>query len=79
MSACLVVSCDRNHYTSVTLYAVHMLYALWSTVSDNVLTTIRISKEVRDDLAKLGSKNETYDTIIRRLLNEKRVEQGSTI
>jgi hypothetical protein len=32
------------------------------------LTTIRISRELRDDLADLGSKRETYETIIRRLL-----------
>jgi hypothetical protein len=38
-------------------------------VSDNALTTIRISKTLRDELAELGSKKETYETIIRRLID----------
>jgi hypothetical protein len=31
-------------------------------------TTIQVSKRLRDELAKLGSKHDTYETIIRRLL-----------
>jgi Arc/MetJ family transcription regulator len=34
------------------------------------LTTIRISKELRDDIAGLGSKKETYEMILRRLVTE---------
>lgn len=32
------------------------------------ITTIQITKATRDELKKLGIKGETYDTIIRRLL-----------
>lgn len=34
---------------------------------DNI-TTIQIRKSTRDELKKLGIKGETYDTVIRRLL-----------
>jgi predicted CopG family antitoxin len=34
-------------------------------------TTIQISKRLRDELAKHGSKDDTFDTIIRRLLERK--------
>jgi len=33
------------------------------------ITTIQISKATRDELKKLGKKGETYDAIIRQLLN----------
>jgi len=33
-------------------------------------TMIRISKEVRDMLKGIGKKGETYDDVIRRLINE---------
>jgi len=33
-----------------------------------IFTTIKITKEVRDDLAKLGAKDDTFNTIIRRLI-----------
>jgi len=33
------------------------------------LTTIRIRKETRDKLQALGKKGETYDKIIRKLMN----------
>lgn len=33
-------------------------------------TTISISEELRNKLAKLGSKDDTFDTIITRLLGE---------
>lgn len=32
------------------------------------VTTIKVTKSTRDELAKLGSKNETYEDIIRRLI-----------
>ena len=32
------------------------------------ITTIQISKELRDELAKRGSKDDTFETIIRKLL-----------
>jgi transcriptional regulator len=32
------------------------------------LTTIQLSKTVREQLKKLGKKGETYDAIIRRLI-----------
>jgi len=34
-------------------------------------TTIRISVETRDKLKKIGRKGETYDDIIKRLLDRK--------
>jgi hypothetical protein len=39
-------------------------------MSDEI-TTIKVSKTSRDELAKLGSKGDTFDTIIRRLLEGK--------
>ena len=33
-------------------------------------TTIRVKKETRDRLKAIGRKDETYDDIINRLLNE---------
>jgi hypothetical protein len=42
-------------------------YTLRLVMSDEI-TTIKVSKTLRDELVKLGSKGETYDTIIRRLL-----------
>ncbi len=32
------------------------------------MTTVMVSKEVRDELRKQGFKDETYDVIIRRLI-----------
>jgi predicted CopG family antitoxin len=32
------------------------------------LTTVKIKKDTREKLAELGSKKETYDDIIRRLI-----------
>jgi hypothetical protein len=32
------------------------------------LTTIQISKETRDELADMGKKGETYDEIIKKLI-----------
>jgi len=40
------------------------------------ITTIRITKETREKLARIGSKRETYNEIVRRLLLEK---EGSNI
>ena len=34
------------------------------------ITTIQISKELRNELAKLGSKGDTYENIIRKLLKK---------
>ena len=33
------------------------------------LTTIQLSKETRDELKKLGKMGETYDDVIKRLVN----------
>jgi hypothetical protein len=32
------------------------------------ITTVKLSKKTRDKLAELGSKNETYEDIIERLI-----------
>jgi hypothetical protein len=34
-------------------------------------TTIQLSKHLRNELAKLGSKDDTFETILRRLLQGK--------
>ncbi|MCJ2520191.1 MAG: hypothetical protein LN412_04495 [Candidatus Thermoplasmatota archaeon] len=34
------------------------------------LTTIPVSKEVRDRLKRLGAKGETYDELLRRLIED---------
>ena len=34
------------------------------------ITTIPVSKEVRDHLKKLASKGETYDALLRRLIED---------
>ena len=37
-------------------------------LSEDMDTTIRISVETRDELVDLGKKNESYDTILKRLI-----------
>jgi len=37
-------------------------------MADKEITTIRVSKETRDMLAQFGTKGETYDEIIRKLI-----------
>ena len=39
---------------------------------ENKSTTIKISKQLQEDLNKIKIENETYSTIIRRLLNEQK-------
>jgi hypothetical protein len=34
------------------------------------VTTIRLSKDTRDNLAKLGSKDDTFDSIVRKLIEQ---------
>lgn len=48
---------------------------------DNI-TTLKIRKETREQLAEIGTKKETYDDIIQRLMefykkNNRRVENAS--
>ena len=40
------------------------------------MTTIQVSKETREMLKELGRKGETYDDIIRRLIELARKEKG---
>lgn len=40
-------------------------------------TTIEISKETREQLKELGKKGETYDSIIRRLIESKKGEKAN--
>jgi hypothetical protein len=40
------------------------------------VTTVRISIELRDKLKKLGSKGETYEEIIERIL---KIAEGNTV
>jgi len=44
--------------------------------SKKELTTIQISKETREMLKELGKKGETYDDIIRRLIELVRSTEG---
>ena len=41
-----------------------------ATKKDTQLKTLKISKEVHEDLSKLGGKGDSFDFIIRRLLNQ---------
>jgi len=40
------------------------------TMKKNKSTTIQILTETRDELKALGSKGETYDSIIKRLIHQ---------
>ena len=40
-------------------------------------TTIRVTIETRDRLAKLGAKNDSYDDIVKRLLDQNEVSKNS--
>jgi predicted CopG family antitoxin len=40
-------------------------------------TTIEISKETREQLKELGKKGETYDSIIRRLIESKKGKKAN--
>ena len=37
-------------------------------ISEDMDTTIRVSLETKDELVELGRKNESYDTILKRLI-----------
>ncbi|MBM2819834.1 MAG: hypothetical protein HW410_1516 [Nitrosarchaeum sp.] len=39
-------------------------------MTKNSITTIQISKETHDRLANLGSKHDTFEFIVKRLLDE---------
>jgi len=41
-------------------------------MAKNDITTIQVSKETREELKALGSKGETYDEIIRKLIKHKK-------
>ena len=40
------------------------------TMTKEGMTTIQVSKETAEKLAKLGAKGDSYDAIIQRLLNK---------
>ena len=44
-------------------------------MSERKKTTIELSKETRDMLKDMGKKGETYDSIIRRLIETKKAEK----
>ena len=60
-----------NYYFFYTRYT-----NLRVTMSTQDNTFIRVSKDTREKLAAIGSKRETYNEIVRRLLLEK---EGSNI
>jgi hypothetical protein len=39
------------------------------------ITTMQISRETRDQLAKLGSHDDTFDAIVRRLLKSRETSE----
>lgn len=45
-------------------------------MSKKEITTIKISKELREKLKTLGGKGETYEDIIWRLLEKSRIEES---
>ena len=61
-------------------YATHMSYLadVWGQVMSEV-TSLRVSRRTRDQLAQLGSKDESFDTIIQRLLDFYRNNSGARI
>jgi len=44
---------------------------------EKTLTTIQVSVETREALKTLGSKGDSYDTIIQKLLNYKKEQQNN--
>jgi len=45
------------------------------TIDEMPLTTIRIQTTTRDELTELGKKGESYDTVIRKLIEEHKQHQ----
>ena len=44
------------------------MYTKYTKMPANNVTTIKVSKRTRDELARLGNKNETYEDIIKKLI-----------
>lgn len=44
------------------------MHTKYTKMPANNATTIKVSKQTRDELAKLGNKNETYEDIIKKLI-----------
>jgi hypothetical protein len=42
------------------------------------ITTVKVQKKTRDRLTKLGNKSETFDDIIKRLINFYEATNGSS-
>ena len=55
---------------SALLY--YTFFARAAMVSMSLKTTIKISHEIRDALKTLGRKGESYDTVIRRLIEKEK-------
>jgi len=49
------------------IYFTHDIYRGNALV--NKITTLRVSRQTRDQLAEIGSKDESFDQIIRRLVD----------
>ena len=45
------------------------MHTKYTKMPTNNVTTIKVSKRTRDELARLGNKNETYEDIIKRLIH----------
>jgi hypothetical protein len=54
----------------VVKYAAHTSYLtyVWGQVM-NRITSLRVTRRTRDQLSELGSKDESFDEIIRRLID----------
>jgi predicted CopG family antitoxin len=46
-------------------------------MSKDDITTIQVSKDVREELKKLGTMGETYDDVIRRLIKKVKESEKS--
>ena len=45
------------------------MHTKYTKMPTDDVTTIKVSKRTRDELAKLGNKNETYEDIIKKLIH----------
>jgi len=42
-------------------------------------TTIRVSKEIRDELSLYGSKQESFESILSKIIREKKSQKPTTV
>ena len=65
------------HYNASLLMVMQLSKAVESEAERRKWTSIRVKKETVEMLRELGKKGETYDDVIRRLLNRVRRRRRS--